>query len=224
VHGRDSVGAWITVVGVVPDLRMEGFATDDPDPAGFYQPLAQGDPRFVSIMVESAGGDPLGLTAAVRQAVQSLNPNLPIYEVDSMKGVIRQGSWFYYVFGTLFIVFGGAALFMATVGLYGVLAFSVSRRTREMGIRMALGASGGDVTRLVVRQGVRQIVVGLLAGLVIAFGLTRVIRILMFEVKPQDPPVFGLVVLLIAGVGLLASLIPARRAVRVQPVVALRSE
>jgi len=144
--------------------------------------------------------------------------------VDSMIGVIRQGSWFFYVFGTLFIVFGGAALFMATVGLYGVLAFSVSRRTREMGIRMALGASGGDVTRLVVRQGVRQIVVGLLAGLVLAFGLTRAIKILMFEITPQDPPVFGLVVLLIAGVGLLASLIPARRAVRVQPVVALRSE
>ena len=222
--GRDSLGAWITIVGVVPDLRMQGFSTDNPDPWGFYLPVAQRDPRFVNIVLASAGPDPLALTAGVRQAVQSLSPNQPVYEVDSMLGVIRQASWFYYVFGTLFIVFGGAALFMATVGLYGVLAFSVSRRTRELGIRMALGANAGAVTRLVLRQGGKQLLVGLVAGLGIAFGLTRVIKILMFEVAPQDPLVFALVVLLIAGVGVLASLVPARRAVAVQPTVALRSE
>lgn len=221
---RDSLGAWLTIVGVVPDLRMEGFDTDDRDPSGFYLPMAQDDPRFVSIAVASIGPDPLSLTGAVRQAVATLNPNQPIYQIDSMKGVIRQASWYYYVFGSLFIVFGAAALFMATVGLYGVLAFSVSRRTRELGIRMALGANAGDVIRLVLRQGGKQLVIGLVAGLVIAFGLTRVIGILMFEVTPQDPPVFTLVVLLIAAVGLLASFLPARRATGVQPVVALRTE
>lgn len=222
--GRDSLGSWMTIVGVVPDLRMEGFDTDEKDPAGFYMPLMQRDNRFVSLAIASIGPDPLSLTASVRQAVQTLDPNLPIYQVDSMKGVIKQGSWYFYVFGTLFIVFGAAALFMATVGLYGVLAFSVSRRTRELGIRMALGANAGDVIRLVLRQGGKQLAIGLVAGLLIAFGLTRVIGILMFEVTPQDPPVFTLVVLLIAVVGLLASFLPARKATGVQPVVALRTE
>lgn len=224
VYRRDSLGAWITIVGIVPDLKMEGFSTSQREPAGFYLPLAQNDPRFVSVILRSAGPDPMALAPAVRRAVATLNPNLPIYQVDSMQGVIRQESWFYYVFGNLFIVFGAAALFMATVGLYGVLAFSVSRRTRELGIRMALGASARDVTRLILRQGGRQIVVGLVLGLAIAFGLTGVIRILMFEVAPRDPPVFAVVVLVIMGVGLLASLIPARRATGVQPVVALKSE
>ncbi len=120
--------------------------------------------------------------------------------------------------------FGGAALFMATVGLYGVLSFSVSRRLKEMGIRMALGAGAQDVVRLVVWQGGKQIVVGLALGLVMAYGVTRVIGILMFEVTPQDPPVFTIVFVTIALVGFLASLIPARRATAVSPIVALRCE
>ncbi len=221
---RDSLGAWMTVIGVVPDLRMEGFGTERRNPWGYYAPVAQRDPSFMTIIVQAAGGDPLALTATVREAVRSLNPNLPIYNVDSMQGVIRQETWFYFVFGTLFIVFGGAALFMATVGLYGVLSFSVSRRTREMGIRMALGAKASDVIRLVVRQGGMQLGLGLGVGLLIALLLTKVIGILMFEVAPRDPPVFTLVVLIIAGVGLLASLIPARRATGVEPVTALRHE
>jgi predicted permease len=221
---RDSLGAWMTIVGVVPDLRMAGFDSDRSDPWGYYAPLAQRDERFVSLAILTAGGDPLALTRTVREAVRGINPNLPIYNVDSMRGVIRQGSWFYFVFGTLFIVFGGAALFMATVGLYGVLSFSVSRRMKEMGIRMALGASAADVIRLVLRQGGVQLALGLGIGLLIALGLTRVIGILMFEVTPRDPPVFALVILVIAGVGLLASLVPARRATRTEPVAALRSE
>jgi len=220
----DTLGAWITVVGLVPDLRMEGFGTERRDPWGYYTPLAQRDPSFVTLSVRTTGENPLALTKTVRDAVRSLDPNLPIYNVDSMQGVIRQATWFYYVFGTLFIVFGGAALFMATVGLYGVLSFSVSRRTREMGIRMALGASARDVIRLVVRQGGLQLAFGLGLGLAIAFLLTKVIGVLMFEVAPRDPPVFTLVVVLITAVGLLASLVPARRATGVEPVTALRHE
>ena len=221
---RDTVPAWITIVGVVPDQRMEGFGTQRVNPWGYYLPLPQRDPRFMSIAIHTVSSDPLALTKSVRDAVRGINPNLPIYNVDTMRGVIHQEGWFYFVFGTLFIVFGAAALFMATVGLYGVLAFSVSRRTRELGIRMALGASARDVTRLILKQGGRQIVVGLALGLMIAFGLTGVIRILMFEVAPRDPPVFAVVVLVIMAVGLLASLVPARRATGVQPVVALKSE
>ena len=220
----DSLGPWKTIVGIVPNLRMEGFDADDRRPWGYYTPLAQRDVTSATIAIHASGPDALALTRSVREAVRTLNPNLPIYEVDSMKGAIRQASWYYYVFGTLFIAFGAAALFMATVGLYGVLSFSVSRRIREMGIRMALGASARDVIRLVMRQGGKQIAIGLLLGLVAAFGLTRVIGILMFEVTPQDPQVFTAVVLIIAAVGTLASLVPARRATRTEPTVALRSE
>ncbi|HEV8598182.1 MAG TPA: ABC transporter permease [Gemmatimonadales bacterium] len=222
-ESRDSL-AWITIVGLVPDQRMEGFGTDRDTPWGYFVPLAQRDPNFVSIAIQTASSDPLSLTRSVREAVRAINPNLPIYNVDSMRGVIHQEGWFYIVFGILFIVFGAAAFFMATVGLYGVLSFSVSRRMKEMGIRMALGASARDVIRLVLRQGGTQLGFGLVIGLLLAFGLTRVIGILMFEVEPRDPPVFVLVVLTIAGVGLLASLVPARRATRTHPVVALRSE
>ena len=221
--GRDSLAEWMTIVGVAPNLRMEGFDSDRPGAWGYYVPMWQRDMRFVSLAVLTSG-NPMALSATVREAVRGLNPNLPIYNADSMEDAVRQATWFYYVFGTLFIVFGAAALFMATVGLYGVLSFSVSRRMKEMGIRMALGANAQDVIRLILRQGGKQIAVGLGLGLLAAFGLTRVIGILMFEVTPQDPPVFTMVVLIIAGVGVLASLVPARRATRAEPTVALRYE
>jgi len=222
--GNDSLAPWKTIVGVVPNLHMEGFDTDERRPWGYYVPLAQRDVRFATIVIHASGPDAMTLTGSVREAVRGLNPNLPVFEVNSMRGAIRQESWFFYVFGTLFIAFGAAALFMATVGLYGVLSFSVSRRMKEMGIRMALGASARDVIRLVMRQGGKQIAVGLGLGLLAAYGLTRVIGILMFEVQPRDPPVFAMVVLVIAAVGMLASLVPARRATRAQPTVALRHE
>ena len=222
--GRDSLAAWKTIVGIVPNLHMEGFDTDERRPWGYYVPLAQRDVRQARIAIHASGGDAMALTGSVREAVRALNPNLPIFEVDSMQGAIHQASWFFYVFGTLFIAFGAAALFMATVGLYGVLSFSVSRRTREMGIRMALGAKGRDVIRLVLEQGGKQIAAGLLFGLLAAYGLTRVIGILMFEVTARDPAVFVGVILIIAAVGILASLVPARRATRTQPTVALRHE
>ena len=221
---NDTLGPWKTIVGVVPDLHMEGFDTDDKRPWGYYTPLAQRDVSAATIAIHASGPDAMALTRSVRETVRALNPNLPIYEVSSMKGAIRQASWFYYVFGTLFIAFGAAALFMATVGLYGVLSFSVSRRRREMGIRMALGASTRDVIRLIMRQGGKQIAIGLLLGLVAAFGLTGVIGLLMFEVTPRDPQVFTVVVLTIAGVGALASLVPARRATLTEPTVALRHD
>jgi predicted permease len=220
---RDSLGEWMTIVGVAPNLKMEGFDTDRPGAQGYYVPLWQRDLRFVSMAILTTG-NPMALAPQVREAVRSINPNLPIYNANSMEDAVRQATWFYYVFGTLFIVFGAAALFMATVGLYGVLSFSVSRRMKEMGIRMALGANAQDVIRLILRQGGKQIAVGLVLGLLAAFGLTRVIGVLMFEVAPRDPPVFTMVVLIIAGVGVLASLVPARRATRAEPTVALRYE
>jgi predicted permease len=214
---------WTTIVGVAPNMRMEDFGPAQ-DSAGFYVPLKQFNIRFVSVAVRTAGGNPMALTSNVRQVVRGLDPDLPIYNVYSMKEFIGQSSWFYGVFGSAFIAFGIAALFMASVGLYGVLSFSVSRRVQEMGIRMALGAGAGQVIKLVLRQGLMQMGVGLAIGLALAFGLSNVVGVLMFEVEPRDPMVFGTIVLVIAAVGMLASFVPARRATSVDPMAALRYE
>jgi predicted permease len=218
---------WTTVVGVVADLDMSGFqAAGQPgsDPAGYYVPLAQSDSRFMSIAVTPVAGPPMGLTADVRRAIQNVDPDLPMYFVRSMEEVVSLNSWFFSIFGTIFIVFGVAALLMASVGLYGVLAFSVSRRVNEMGIRMALGAGAKQVQRLVLKQGAWQIGIGLTLGLALAWAVSAMVQIIMFEVEPRDPMVFGGVVLMIVLVGLFASWAPARRATKVDPMVALRYE
>lgn len=217
----------ITVVGVAPDLRLMGGQSEalgSYEPAGYYVPLRQKDESFMSIAALVRGERATALTADVRAAVRRLDPNLPIYNVYSETEVIERAVWFYRVFGTVFITFGLSALFMASVGLYGVLSFAVSRRTQEMGIRMALGAASGDVVRLVARQGVAQLGIGLAIGLGLAFGVTRVVSVLMYQVDPQDPAVFAGVLALIVVVGVAAAVFPARRATSVDPVQALRSD
>ncbi len=215
---------WISIVGIVPDMRMQGFDPDVSEGPGFYRPLAQMDVRFASLAAQVGGGNPLGIAGEVRAAVRTLNADLPIYWVRDMDEVIRQGTWFYNVFGTLFIVFGAAALFMASVGLYGVLAFTVSRRVQEMGIRMALGAKAMDVIRLVMREGAWQMGIGLALGLGLAMAVSNVVSMIMFDVDPRDPVVYGTIVTVIVAVGTVAGLVPAQRAVRVDPIVALRHE
>jgi putative ABC transport system permease protein len=221
VGTSDSDKPWATVVGVVPDLHMGG--SDNENPAGFYLPLAQDDARFMSIVARTQG-DPLALTGAVRRAVIDLDPDLPIYFVRTMPEVIRRNTWFVGVFGALFAAFGAAALFLAAIGLYGVMAFSVSRRTQEVGIRLALGARTGQVLGMVFRQGMVQLGIGLLLGLGLAAALSRGIAVLLFQVEPWDPAVFAAIVAILGTSGLAACLLPARRAARVDPVVALRAE
>jgi putative ABC transport system permease protein len=217
----------VTVVGVVPDLDIMGsLPRGFPgfEPAGYYVPLRQNDASFLSIAALPRGGEALSLTADVRGVVRRLDNDLPIYDIFSQTEVIDRAIWFYGVFGTVFIVFGAAALFMASVGLYGVLSFAVSRRTQEMGIRMALGARARDVIGLVARQGVAQLGIGLGIGLALAFGVTRLVSILMYDVDPQDPVVFGGVFAVIIVVGMAAAVFPARHATSIDPVDALRAE
>jgi ABC-type antimicrobial peptide transport system permease subunit len=132
--------------------------------------------------------------------------------------------WFIRVFGTMFMIFGAIALFLAAVGLYAVMSFSVGRRTREVGIRMALGAKPGDVVSMVVRQGVWQLGAGMLAGLTLALGIAQLMKLVLFDVEPRDPMIFGGVVAVLTIAGLLACLIPARRATTVDPLLALRAD
>jgi ABC-type antimicrobial peptide transport system permease subunit len=160
----------------------------------------------------------------VRDAVASVHADTPIYWPVTLADRIAEGTWVYNVFGGLFMVFGFVALFLASVGLYGVMAFSVSRRTPEVGIRMALGAEGGQVLRLILRQGMIQIAVGAALGLALAVLVSRALRLVLFQVSASDPSVFGLVAAVLVLTGFLASLVPARRATRVDPLVALRSE
>jgi putative ABC transport system permease protein len=160
----------------------------------------------------------------VRDAVSSLNPDIPLYWVQSLDVAIDQALWFVRVFGTMFLIFGFVALFLASIGLYAVMSFSVSRRTREVGIRMALGAQARDVVRMIFGQGLLQLGVGMTVGLALALGISRLMSVILFQVQPRDPVIFGGVAAVLAAVGLLACFVPASRATRVDPLVALRSD
>ncbi|MCH6547598.1 MAG: ABC transporter permease [Gemmatimonadetes bacterium] len=221
--GPNSQQPWRTIVGVVSNAYMADVGNEDPNADGVYLPLAQGAFFFTNIVIRTVG-DPLTYTPLVRDAVESLDPNLPIAEVNTLAGDILLDKKVFEVFGRLFLLFGAAALFLASVGLYGVMSFAVSRRTKELGVRVALGAQGSDVLGLVLRQGVFQLGVGLTLGLALAAALSRAMSGAFLQVDPWDLSIFGLIALILTATGLLATIIPARRATRVDPMVALRYE
>ena len=220
---ENSAEPWMSVVGVMPDLWLGGLGNLGAEHAGMMVPLAQHGQRFMTVAIR-ADGAPLALTTMVRDQVAAIDADVPIYFVDTVAGEIRSETWFFRTFGTLFAVFGAIALFLASVGLYGVMSFGVSRRTQEVGIRVALGAQGRQVERLILRQGLGQIVVGLAIGLGVAAVLSRGVAILLFDVEPWDPAIFALIGVVLTGTGVLASLIPARRATGIDPATALRYE
>ncbi|HSU17880.1 ABC transporter permease [Longimicrobium sp.] len=217
-----STEPWRTIVGVVPDMWVDG--TDNKKPESVYLPFAQAPQRYVSVVIRPRGTPPGAMTAPVRNLVASLDPDLPIYFVKTLQERIDDETWFYRVFGALFMIMGAVALVLAAVGLYGVMAFNVSRRTREMGVRMALGAKPRDVVRLIMRQGIIQLVIGLVLGLGLAYALGSLLTIILFQVSPIDAVTYGATLAVLALAALAASYIPARRATRVDPMVALRYE
>jgi len=216
-----STAPWMTIVGVVPNTYSGDV--EHMRPPFLYLPFAQHHTNFASFAVRTNGA-PMSITPQVRDVVSSLNRDIPIYWVYSMTEALARPLWFIRVFGTMFMIFGAIALFLASVGLYAVMSFSVGRRTREVGIRMALGAKAGDVIGMVVRQGAWQLGIGMIAGLSLALGVAQLMKIVLFDVQPRDPVIFGGVVSVLSIAGLLASLIPARRATRVDPLLALRSD
>jgi putative ABC transport system permease protein len=219
--GSKSTAPWMTIVGVVGNT-FNGDQ-DDPMSAAIFQPFAQARSTFVYISARTAG-PPLTVTQGVRDAVAALNPDIPLYWVQSLDVAIAQSLWFVRVFGTMFLIFGFVALFLASIGLYAVMSFSVSRRTREVGIRMALGAQGRDVVRMIFGQGLLQLAVGMTVGLAMALGISRLLSVILFQVQPRDPMIFGSVAVVLTSVGLMACFVPASRATRVDPLVALRSD
>jgi putative ABC transport system permease protein len=222
--GSEPDAPWRTVVGVVPDLHMQGLDDIAEDPEdGVYVPLSQEPSSFVSVAVKTRE-NPLALVPLVRKEVTALDPDLPIYFVYSMDEVLANATFFPNLFSVLFAIFGACALVLAAVGIYGVMAFSVERRTQEIGIRMALGSAQSGVLRLILAQGLRQLAIGLAVGLLLAFGLSRLLANILFQVQPGDPPTFAIVALVLTAVATAACLIPARRAARVDPLVAIRNE
>ena len=214
--------AWLTVVGLAPNVQQNFRDPLAPTPL-IYLPFAAAPQRltFVTIRTRVPPGT---LVAAVRREVQSLDGDLPLYDIATLEDRIAQARLEVGAFGALFTIFGVIALVLASVGLYGVIAHSVSQRIPEIGIRMAMGGGAGAIFRLVFLQGLRPLVWGLGLGLPAAFLLSRVLRGTLVGVSPGDPATFTGVVLVLAAAGALGCAIPARRAVRVDPLIALRSE
>jgi predicted permease len=209
------------IVGVVKDIRYDGIRSDA-QPAIFLSYL-QGPMRRMSILVRTRG-TPGATVDAARRVVAEVNPAVPLSDVRALDEVVA-GALARDRFSTILLgLFGVVALMLAAVGVYGVLAYAVEQRTNELGIRMALGASAGDVRGMVLREGGLLAALGLGGGAIAALGLAGVLGSQLYGVQPRDPWVFGSVLALLAGVALLASLVPALRATRVDPVTAMRGE
>ena len=214
---------WLTIVGVVPDFLTTELDDDTNAAPAVFVAYRQQETPNTGIIVRAAG-DPAALTGALRAAVRDADPGVPVFAVATMDEVRRKGFWAFELFSWMFGIFGGLALVLGSAGVYGVLSYAVSQRTQELGIRMALGASTRDVLALTVGQGLRLVAAGIVAGVVGAAAVTRVIGTLLYDVTPTDPISFAAVIFVLGGVGLLASYLPARRAMRIDPVAALRSE
>jgi putative ABC transport system permease protein len=168
--------------------------------------------------------DPAAITAAVRREVLSLDRNVPLSAIQAMHERVAEVTSRTRFIAVLLGLFAGLALLLAAMGIYGVMAYSVSARTRELGIRIALGAQAGDVLRLVLREGTALVVAGLALGVLAAWASLRVLQSQLYDMRTTDPLTFGVVALLLAGVALLACYLPARRATRLDPLVALRHD
>jgi putative ABC transport system permease protein len=215
---------WLTIVGVVPDLIMEGIGNNNASPVGYYIPIPQSDvANGVRIAIRTRG-DATALTTLVRSAVASLDSDLAIYEISALRRVIERQTWFYTVFGTFFMTFGFCALFLAAAGLYGVMSFAVTQRTREMGVRSALGAQGLQLILLIMRKSIGQLAIGLALGLALAWLASGFLQPVLYHVNPRDAAVFTGVIATLAAASLVASFLPARRVTKIDPVLALSSE
>ena len=215
---------WMTIVGVVGDVKQ--FSLSEAAAPAVYTPFAQSNEpwrRWMTVVLRTSGAS-AGLISEVKQQLWSLDSQIPVNHVETMDQLVEE-SLSQQKFNMLLLgIFAALALVLAAVGIYGVMSYHVSQRTREIGIRMALGARGGDVLKMVAREGLWMTAAGIVIGVAAALLLTRWMSSLLFEVTPSDPATFAGVILVMGAVAMLACYIPGRRAVRVDPLVALRYE
>ena len=212
------------VIGVVKDSRNNIFNRIDREPEPtIYRPFAQNYSALASLIVRT-DGDPRGLISAVRREVAAIDENLPPQNLQPLSETVSLASWSARTGTAVLGVFGLLGLVLAAIGIYGVMSYSVSRRTREIGLRMALGAETRDVIKLIVRQGLGLTLIGAVIGLMLAVAVTRLLASLVYGVTATDPATFAGVVLFVIGVAALACYLPARRATKVDPMIALRRE
>jgi putative ABC transport system permease protein len=209
---------WHTVVGVVGAVKHESLSLTRRKTV--YLPHAEITMDDMALAVRAANPD--NLTPAVRGQVKAMDPDLPIINVRTMTEVISRSVWQPRLYAILFGVFAAVALALASIGVYGVMAYSVSERTREIGVRVALGAQRRDVLKLVIAQGMALTMIGAGIGLGAALALTRLMQSMLFEVSATDPLTFAGLAALLSVVAMLACYLPARRATKVDPMIALR--
>jgi ABC-type antimicrobial peptide transport system permease subunit len=213
---------WATIVGVVGHVKQTDLAGKDVK-GKFYFSLYQ-SPQPVATLIARTASGPARLGAAMRAAVQAVDSTQPVSQVRLLADMINSSLAPRRFVVTVLGVFAGLALLMAVIGLYGVISYAVTQRTQEMGVRMALGAEPAEILRLVLSQGVRLACAGAAIGLVVSLIASRLLRNQLFHVSSFDPLTFTLVAAVLIGAALAASYIPARRATRVDPLVALRHE
>jgi putative ABC transport system permease protein len=215
----DSSQHWMTVIGVVPDIN-NGPVDDEAEPSA-YLPFPYYAMRNIGIIIRTRT-DPASLGGRVREQVHAADPGLPVFEMLTMEELRRSGFWQYQLFGWMFATFGGIAVFLACVGIFGVLAHTVGQRSREIGIRLSLGAQPGQVLALIMREGLLLAAAGIGLGLLGSVAMARGVRSLLFRLDPMDPMSFIVVTVMLTVVATVATYLPARRVLRVDPLEALR--
>jgi predicted permease len=219
--GRPGASAtWYSVVGVVGTTKMAGLVTADDRPGTYYFPASQDSPRTMTLAIR-AGGNALSLAPAIRREVLAIDPELPLYSVRTMEDRMDASLVDRRTPMVLALVFAAVALFLAAVGLYGVLAYQVTQRSKEIGIRMALGSDSRAIFVMVVKEGLVLLSVGLVVGLIGAFGMRRAMEAQLYGTSGLDPVVIGSVAAVLGLVAMIACMVPARRAARIDPMVAL---
>ncbi len=216
---------WLTIVGVAAEVKHRTIVDDlsEPDDPEIYLPLSQSVARNVGLIVGTER-DPASMTATLRQDIQAIDPDIPIFAVTTMQELVRNGTAGSRFSAFLMIVFGALALTLSAIGIYGVLTFHVTQRTREIGVRLALGASPFAVFKMILRHALLLTVIGLSIGLFAARGLSGLLAAQLYQISPTDPFIFSCIPILLLIVAFIAIVVPARRAMTVEPVVALRME
>jgi putative ABC transport system permease protein len=220
--GTDTEPEWRRIVGVVGDVKYNGIA-DQVQPA-LYLPIAQAPASGFALVIKSDVADPTSVTSSVREEISMLDAELPISQIATLQKRLDVAVSQPRFRTTLIALFAAVALSLACVGIYGVMSYSVVQRTHEIGIRMALGAKPVNVLKMVISQGLTLTAAGLVSGLAASYGLTRLMSSLLFRVEASDPATFILTALLLAFTAIVACYIPAHRATKVDPMVALRHE